>query len=590
MKKICSLIFILLYLNIAYSQYDPKENFEDAEYFFAEKDYSEAVYDYLKLYKEGYQENAHINYKIGICLLAIENRKTESIKYLEKATRNISERYRGKSIKEETAPYDAYLYLANAYRIDKQYDKSIENYQKFLNYEADKSSRTRYARLQIEACSRSKAAMTKNGDFQIATLGQLNHVKEPIYNPGISGDLSTLAFMGRKKFYNGIYVCKMEDGIWLKPYNISPSILSDGNQNFLSLSYDGTEMLLAVTDNSDTEIWHSIYKNKRWYPSEPIGKPINSKYAESHACFSPDGNTIYFTSKRKESIGNMDIFKCEKKEDNTWGDLILLSEHVNTPLNEETPFVSPDGKRLYFSSEGHPGFGGYDIFYCDIKEDGTYDLPVNLGYKLNTSDDDFTFMPTQISSPDYLIIYAKGEANQVDLYRFQWIPENARAMQLDPEIIDESAFLKDNTDEPASYDTVSQTINSTEPALIKSTENSIDTTDIFKSIFFDYDSYKLSDNAINELNKLASVLENFPSIKLEIIGHTDTIGNYIYNQKLAEKRANAASEYLISKGINNKRLEVYSKGESAPVPTSKEADIPGNEALNRRVEINVIFP
>ena len=223
---------------------------------------------------------------------------------MKKATENIAEkRYREGTFKEENAPADAYLQLANAYRINNQFDEAIQNYRKFLEYEGDDTTPAIYAKLQIQACENAKEEISNREQYKVGTLGQINMIRAPVYNPVVSGDLNTFAFMGRQKFYNGVYVSRKQDGKWSKPYNITPSIQSDGNQTVLSLSHDGNTMLLSWADQFESDIYMSEYKNGRWYRSEPLPKPINSKYYESHACFTPDGNTIYFTSNRKESIG-----------------------------------------------------------------------------------------------------------------------------------------------------------------------------------------------------------------------------------------------------------------------------------------------
>ena len=318
MKRVWIVFSFLLVISHLNGQYDPKENFYDAEFFFAEEDYAEALYAFTKVYNAGYEENSNINYRIGVCLLQLDGKKTEAIPYLEKATENITTRYREGSFREENAPTDAYLQLGNAYRINNQFDEAKNNYEKFLEYETEGTTSYLYAENQIKACEKARQTITSKEKYDVGTLGQINSIRAPVYNPVVSGDLNTFSFMGRQKFYNGVYVSRKQDGKWQKPYNITPSIQSDGNQTVLSLSRDGNTMLLSWADQFESDIWISEYKNGRWYRSEPLPKPINSKYYESHACFSPDGNTIYFTSNRKESIGEMDIFKSEKNSDGTW--------------------------------------------------------------------------------------------------------------------------------------------------------------------------------------------------------------------------------------------------------------------------------
>ncbi len=603
MKRVSTLFSLLLMVAILNAQYDPKENFYDAEFFYAEEDYAEALYAYTKVYNEGYGENSNINYRIGSCLLQIEGKKVEAIPYLEKATENIAEkRYREGSFKEENAPADAYLQLANAYRINNQFDEAIKNYRKFLEYEEDGTTPAVYAKLQIQACENAKEEISNREQYKVGTLGQINMIRAPVYNPVVSGDLNTFAFMGKQKFYNGVYVSIKQDGKWSKPYNITPSIQSDGNQNVLALSHDGNTMLLSWADQFESDIWMSEFKNGRWYRSEPLPKPINSKYYESHACFTPDGNTIYFTSNRNESLGGMDIFKCERNADGTWGDVILPGENVNTVLNEENPFVSSDGKRLYFSSQGHSGMGGFDIFYCDILDDNTYGEPVNLGYPLNTADDDLAFTPKEIEFDGYLAMYSKGEAGEVDVYRFEWIPESAQpvivAFEQAEEVEELTEVIEDAVEETREVieevtDEVSEIIEETAEVAEDVIEEEVVEAYLVKPVFFGFDSFELSENAIDKLNGLATILNRFPTLQIEIIGHADAIGDEDYNKKLAKKRATTVADYLQSEGVDNNRLTTMSKGETDPVAinrTIENRDAPKGRALNRRVQFIVSVP
>ncbi len=627
MKRVFSVFSFLLIVVFLNGQYDPKENFYDAEFFFAEEDYSEALYAFNQVYNDGFQDNANINYRIGICMLQIDGKKKESIPYLEKAVQKITEKYKEGSFKEVSAPPDAYLYLGNAYRINMQFDEAVNSYNKFLEFTDDNSAQAFYTKLQIESCSIANTAVESQVCYEYGDLGQINEIRAPVYNPAISGDLKTFAFMGRQKFYNGVYVSKNIDGKWLKPYNITPSIQSDGNQHVLALSNDGTKILLAWDDQFESDIWMSEYKNDRWYKSEPLSKPVNSKYYESHACFTPDGNGIYFTSNRIESLGEMDIFYCSKKDDGSWGDLVLLGENVNTSLNEDNPYVSPDGKRLYFSSQGHSGLGGFDIYYCDILNDGTPGKPVNMGYPLNTSDDDFAFMPRQINFDGYISFFAKGDQDQVDIFRFELIPEFSQPLSIGPEIpanINENCInpvqeevlasvTEEAIEEVAIEEPTEDVVEDVTEAMVEEVTEEIveevaeetpeEVTEVvtevvsesykLKPVFFEFDSYNLSETAKDKLNGLVTVMNNYPGMQLEIVGHTDGVGADSYNIILAKNRAGSVANYLKSKGISGERLTVSSKGESSPVAMNRtldNKDNPKGRELNRRVQFNVTIP
>ena len=329
------LLLILSILTVVGTAQNVKVDFNDGEFFFAEEDYEEALYAFDQVYKNGYQDNAYINYRMGVCLIDIKGRKAESIPYLEKASKNMAKTIKEGKLSEEHAPYDALLYLGNAYRINMEIEKAITIYNEFAQYIDERDVILKnYVDQQIVSCGNALVGFNNPVSFTTGNLGQVNETHSSRYNMVVSNDLSTMAFMGKNPFYNGVYISKRENDIWGKPMNITPSIVSDGNMDVVSLSPDGTVMLLAVSDEFTSNIYASKYANNRWNPAESVGRPINSKYYESSATYSPDGKSIYFTSNRKGSLGGMDIFRTDLLEDSTWSEAVHLGPGINTGLNE----------------------------------------------------------------------------------------------------------------------------------------------------------------------------------------------------------------------------------------------------------------
>ncbi|MEZ5071853.1 MAG: OmpA family protein [Bacteroidales bacterium] len=426
------LIFGLLSLALLTEAQTVRENYFDGEFFMAQEEYEEAFFAFNQVYKYGYQDNASLNYRMGICLLYIEGRKSESISYLEKAAAAVSDKYKG-AFKEEVAPPDALLYLGNAYRIDMQLEKAIEKYNAYLGYltsNRDKLQRA-YTQSQIQSCQNAVAALNQPVEYTMSSLGQVKETHSERYNTVFSHDRRSLAFMGVNPFYNSVeYAYIQEDGTWSVPRDLSPEIVSDGNMDVVGLSADGKTMLLAVYDEFDSDIYTSVLENSVWSAAVPLDKPVNSRFYESHATFSPDGNKLFFSSNRSSSDGGMDIFVSGKQADGTWGEPVNLGPGVNTDLNDEAPFLSPDGKRLYFSSQGHETIGGFDVFYSDLQADGTWGKAQNLGYPLNSTDDDFSFTPLALETERNGMVYAKG-VDAYDLYRIEFIDLDATAQQVD---------------------------------------------------------------------------------------------------------------------------------------------------------------
>ncbi len=552
-----------------------KVDFNDGEFFLAEEDYEEALFAFGKVYNKGYQDNAYINYRMGLCLINIPGRKTESIPYFEKAEQSISSSVKEGKFDEKDAPPDALLYLGNAYRINMEIDKAIEKYNAFAKYIDPKDVTLQaYVDQQILACGNALVGTANPVEITTGNLGQLQETHTSRYNMQVSGDLQTMAFMGKNPFYNGIYVAVKKGEVWGKPMNITPSVASDGNMDIVSLSYDGKMMLLAVTDQFTSNIYLSVYENKRWNPAVSLGKPVNSKYYEAHACFSPDGKTIYFSSNRKESMGGMDIFRSEQLGNGTWGEPVNLGPGINTILNEDAPTMSLDGKRLYFSSQGHSTMGGFDIFYSDLLADGSFhSVPVNLGYPLNTSDDDYTFSPQGATEENSSLIFSHGKIAEYDLFKFEMIGREQTPV---PVSMDETEVVEEVVEE-----VVAEDIPEPEPTPEKY---------YLRPIYFAFDSYTLSKDGMAKLDILTSILDMHPSLKLEITGYTDAKGAFDYNQLLSVNRAESVYKYLILNGISKDRMNVTGLSENDPVArntTRDQRDAPDGRMLNRRVEFKV---
>ncbi|MCK5793808.1 MAG: OmpA family protein [Anaerolineales bacterium] len=570
---------MILFSTIVAGQ-DAKQDFADGEFFIAAEEYEEALFTFTKVYNSDYQDNANINFRIGMCLLYIPGRKAESIPYLEKAVGSVSEKYKEGTLKETSAPIDAHLFLGNAYRINMEFEKACEQYRLFEEYVGTKGNiEGAYADQQISSCANAVVAINNPVDVSIGTLGQINYTHQKTYKPVISHDLTTMAYMGQNPFYRGIYVAVKEDNdLWSKPLGINVSVVSEGNMDVVGLSSDGKEMLFAVSDEFTSNIYMSVYENERWNPALSLGKPINSRYFESHATFSPDNRSIYFTSNRNASMGGMDIFRSDLQEDESWAEPVNLGENINTVLNEETPVISPDGKRIYFSSQGHNSIGGFDVFYSEVQDDGSWGEPVNLGYPLNTTDDDFTISPLGVQEEDAVFLFGAGDPGQHPLFKFEVIDRDAVAVPV-PFDAAEVQALQEIEEEIAEVEEEIAEIEAVPAEKYK-----------IKPVFFGFDSSTLSEEAKAALDETAMLMKKFPTLQLEVFGHTDAIGSYEYNLGLSQRRAKAVADYLAASGVDAGRLDVSGKSESEHIAlnrTKDNRDAPEGRQLNRRVNFNV---
>jgi len=429
--------------------------------------------------------------------------------------------------------------------------------------------------------------------------------------------------MSEQRFYDAVFFAEIENGRLSNAINITPQIQSDGDQYVTALSKDGNKMLLSKISSFDADIMISNYESRRWTKSRNIGKPVNSKYFESHACFSPDGNTIYFTSNRKESIGGMDIFVSSLNEDGEWSEPKNLGSTINTELNEETPFICEDGKTLYFSSQGHATIGGYDIFVSRLQESGTWTEPEALPYPLNTTDDDLFFHPLcdEIIGEEmagYMTRIEEEGLGSGDIYKVKVIPYEEITEKEVEEEIEEVVETADETEAVTEAEPVEEPVEEVleEPADVveERTEEIIEEAVekpeeeitekpaekpvieeekqdyTIKPVYFAFDSYELSPVAKTRIDDVAEMMKTYKEIKLEIQGHADAMGPEVYNQYLSEKRAEAVKDYLLSKGINPDRLSTKGFSENEPVAINTNPD--GSDSfkgrkLNRRVEYDI---
>jgi outer membrane protein OmpA-like peptidoglycan-associated protein/tetratricopeptide (TPR) repeat protein len=564
-----------------------REDFYDAEFFLLEEEYKEALYSFQKVYNAGYQENANINYRMGICYLNFPGQKAKAIPHLEKAVKNVSPAYKEGYLTELSAPIDAWLYLGNAYRICYQLDDAIDSYNKFISLAIKANPMDiEFTKQQIESCKRAKEAIKKPANIDKKNLGKEFNTGMNNFQGVYSGDNNSMAYMTSQKFYDATYFVKKINGSWSNPINITPQIESDGNQYVSALSYDGNKLFLVMIDDSDGDILVSEYSGGRWNPSKSIGKPVNSKFFESHASLAPDGKTLYFTSNRTGGIGGMDIYTSKQAETGEWSTPVNLGSSINTALNEESPFICNDGKTLYFCSQGHTTIGGYDIFVTQLQSDKTWSTPVALPYPINSTDDEDFFFPDLQNKGGYLTLYEADGFGDGDLYYVKEITEKEPVAEVKPVV--EEVVAPVVPEKPVVQEPVVQIVEKPVPVVNEPKSSSLKYA--IKPIFFGFDSYQLTDQGIEKLDEIVKALNSYPNVNLEVRGYTDAMGSYEYNQMLSEKRAKTVTDYLVNKGIAASRLKNtgLSESENRAINTFSDGrDSVEGRKFNRRVEFRI---
>ena len=406
-----------------------KNDFAEGNFLFLEGNYSMA----LKKFEEAYRinfEGANINYKIGLCYMNSPFEKKKAEKYLEKAIRNVSTKYDEIEPAEKAAPIEAYYYLGIAKHINYKLDDAIYNFEKYKTLISPKDiERIKDIDHQIEMCKNAKKFYANPAKVVISNMGDSINSPYPDYSPVVSADESALIFTSRREggtgglrtvengFFDDIYISnKKTDGKWSTVADIDENINTNGNEGSIGLSADGQQLFIYRDDAGDGNIYYCNLEGDRWSFPVKLGSDINTKYHETHACVSSDGSTLYFVSDRPGGHGGKDIYRCVKLPNGNWSLATNLGSAVNTEFDEDGVFIHPDQVTLFFSSQGHESMGGFDIFYSTLDGDGKWTEPVNVGYPINTTEDDVFYVTSADGKRAYYSSDREGGLGGQDIY------------------------------------------------------------------------------------------------------------------------------------------------------------------------------
>lgn len=410
-----------------------REKFDQAELYFLNENYEKAQSIYEELLTLN-QNNANWNFKLGLCLLYSPTEYSRSVNFLERACANISVNCKDDSYKEDKAPTVAFLYLGDAYHRNYRFDEAIETYKKFRLYipEKDKVSHNMINR-RIQVSQNAKELVSEPVNLILKNLGDSINTQYPEYSPVISADESVMLFTSRRpenvggkaeengKFFEDIYISyRSEDEFsWSRAKNVGTPINTDGHEATIGTSVDGQIVFIYRDDADSGSIYITSMQGETWTIPEKVGGDVNSNYWESHATLSADGNTLYFVSNRPGGFGGRDIYRCKKLPTGQWSKAMNLGPIINTPYEEDSPFLQPGTNTLYFSSQGHKSMGGFDIFsshFIDTGIVGGWTAPQNIGYPVNTTGDDIFFVPTIDNKRAYYSSFAEGSLGDKDIY------------------------------------------------------------------------------------------------------------------------------------------------------------------------------
>ena len=398
-----SMAFIMalfMFAGYAVADDNPSNILKKADRYFHDEEYEKALTEYLK-YDEINPGDAKVNYRIGVSYLS-GPQKQMALPYFKKV----------ESMNKMQKGYDLELLLARSYHLNHKFDSAAMYYTKFketVKHE-DKKNKTLIAALDknIEACKYGQKLAANPLRVMIEFLDKENiNTKYNDYSPVLTADEQVMFFTSRRpsnkgdmdedinSYYEDIYMSKKDkEGKWMKAERLPSPINTDAHDATAAISADGSELIFYRSDRDATGDLYSVkYEEGNWGEPKKLSNAINSIAWEPSVCLSPDGKYLYFTSDREGGYGGLDVYRALKMKDGTWGLVSNLGPTINTQFDEDGPYILADNETLLFSSRGHKGIGGYDVFQSkyDFKS-GKWQEPRNIGFPLNTADDDVYFV------------------------------------------------------------------------------------------------------------------------------------------------------------------------------------------------------
>lgn len=590
--------------------------------------YKKALNNYLESAKLT-SDNAALNYRIGECYYQID----ENIE---------SDEYIRKSYELDSNIHPMVLYrLGQGAQFKLQFSNAIEFYNQFKdNYSGEKKAEWfKNTDKRILECTDGQD-LTEN--FVGGLVKNLNRINSKYmeHSPVLTADEKTIFFTSRRpilnhetdsigRFDENIFVAKKDiNGNWMEAKSIGSSINNEEHNAVIGVSPDGKKLYLYDGENSG-DILFSDFTEGEWSVPTAYPSPINSKHSETAISFSADGKEVFFVSDRPDGLGKKDIWRADVEEGGSFSNVRTMNAFINTPYNERSVFMHQDGKTMYFSSEGHRTMGGYDIFKSEKDEDGNWGEAQNIGYPVNTSGDDVSFVTSSDNKRGYFSAVKSNSKGEQDIYSYIF-PEKSKEgdkiivrgtvkgnVSKEP-VLANIIFTNIETGKKTSINSdhetggfiasipkgekyavnvladgfllFSESINPLSDEnidfLLSFDLNSISNCKalVLENIWFEFDKSQLMDISFSELDELVKFLTTCNMYKVEVGGYTCTDGTEEYNVLLSEKRAQSVIEYLVSKGINKDRLVSKSYGSKNPIANNNTED---GKIKNRRVEIRL---
>ena len=589
---------------------DPVDLEKSANEFFKSLKYRSAqeAYSVLDSIKPG---NPVVTYRLGVSYLH-NGFKKKALDCFIKVSQN-----------HQNCPIEYLYYLGKAYHYNHNFDLAWEQFNEYKNYVVSHHLGNKEKLIDIdrrmEVCKSAKEIMGKPLDIKITNIGSLVNSPYAEYTPIVTADEQKMYFTARKPnttgglkdtydedYFEDIYVSEKTGIGWGTPKSVGEHINTMNHDAIVSITDDGQKLIVykhvhnEMFDTYSGDLFYSDLEGNQWTDPQPFDNNINTIHWEPSAHLNSDENLLFFSSNKHGGFGGTDIYVSSKLPDGKWSVAENLGPKINTMYDDDAPFMMPDGKTLYFSSMGHKNIGGHDIFKSEKDSLGNWTTPQNLGYPINTPDDDLYFSwsadgkriyfssireeigasnsdiyMAELSKSAEHVVVLKGisynsatksptsvKITTTNLTTGKLVSEHhsneatGKYVIVLPEgknykiTLEKNGYLFQsfNLEVPESKSYIELEKNIYIDSIISGKET------FLRNVFFDAGDFKLKETSTAELDKVFELLEAYPNMFVEIVGNIDDMLDPAHNKFLSENRAAAIQEYLLKKGIDEKRV------------------------------------